>query len=71
MAIQKTTTKAARRRTGPKLMGAKKRVRTTLCFDPDVLKTGKAYVKPLNMSLSLWIEKLMKAEMKQKRKAQG
>ena len=68
MAIQKTATKAARKRTGPKLMGKKKRVRTTLCFDPDVLKTGKAYVKPLKMSLSFWIEKLMKAEMTGKRK---
>jgi hypothetical protein len=44
-------------------MGTKKRVRTTLCFDPDVLKKAKSYVKRKKTSVSLWIEQLMEPHL--------
>lgn len=63
MARSKTQSVSKRKRTGPKLLGEAKRVRTTLCFDPVVLKQGKAHAKSLSISLSLWIERLMKPHL--------
>ncbi len=44
-------------------MGAEKRVRTTLTFDKQVLKHAKPHVKKLGMSLSGWLEELMRPHL--------
>lgn len=58
-----TSTKKKPKRRGPKLMGAEKRVRTTLTFDKEVLKHAKPHVKKLKTSLSSWLEGLMKPHL--------
>lgn len=50
-------------RRGPKLMGQEKRVRTTLTFDKRVLAHAKPHAKKLGMSLSCWLEVLMKPHL--------
>jgi hypothetical protein len=62
MPKSKTAKKEPTRR-GPKLIGAEKRVRTTLTFDKQVLKHAKPHVKKLGMSLSGWLEELMRPHL--------